>query len=132
MLEDHADAPAQGQQPGAVEPDHLDAIHQDAAGLRPLQPVDAADEGALAGAAAADAAQHLARANFERDVVEGGDSGATGSGQAIADPVDTDDRPRRAAPLLRRNPPGRLRWRWGGTPDRFREQSKAPVCDSTS
>src|SRR3546814_9959379 len=101
MLEDHADAPAQGQQPGAVEPDHLDAIHQDAAGLRPLQPVDAADEGALAGAAAADDAQHLARANFERDVVEGGDSGAAGSGKALADQVETDDRPRRAARLRR-------------------------------
>src|SRR3546814_11060203 len=93
MLEDHADAPAQGQQPGAVEPDHLDAIHQDAAGLRPLQPVDAADEGALAGAAAADDAQHLARANFERDVVEGGeDRKSVVEGKSVSVRVDLGGR----------------------------------------
>src|SRR3546814_17660123 len=81
-------------------------------------PVDAADEGALAGAAAADDAQHLARANFERDVVEGGDSGAAGSGKALADPVETDDRPRRAARLRRRNARGGIRWRWGRSEER--------------
>src|SRR3546814_13628039 len=54
--------------------------------------------------------------DLERDVVEGGDSGAAGSGKALADPVETDDRPRRAARLRRRNARGGIRWRWGGSP----------------
>src|SRR3546814_19174303 len=54
--------------------------------------------------------------DLERDVVEGGDSGAAGSGKALADPVETDDRPRRAARLRRRNARGGIRWRWGGRP----------------
>src|SRR3546814_15973145 len=54
--------------------------------------------------------------DLERDVVEGGDSGAAGSGKALADPVETDDRPRRAARLRRRNARGGIRWRRGGSP----------------
>src|SRR3546814_6059880 len=87
-----SDLPAQGQHPGAVEPHHLDAIHHDAAGLRPLQPVDAADQGALAGAAAADDAEHLAGAHLQRDVLKGGDGRAAGGGEFLADPGEADDR----------------------------------------
>ncbi len=71
VLEDHADAPAQGHQAVFVEVAdvHLVDQHPAAAGL--LQAVDGADQRRLAGAAAADDAEHLAALDRQVDIVQG-------------------------------------------------------------
>ena len=60
MLEDHADAPAQRLQLALAEPGDVAAFDADFSGIRLLQPVEAADQRRLAGAAAADDAEDLA------------------------------------------------------------------------
>ena len=70
MLEDHADAPAQRLQLALAKPADLAAFDEDFAGIRPLQPVEAADQRRLAGAAAADDAEDFALAHAQRDAVQ--------------------------------------------------------------
>ena len=70
MLKDHADAPAHAAQPPAREAGYVDSVYQDGPLFRPLKQVDAADEGALAGAAQPDDAENLARHHVEADALE--------------------------------------------------------------
>ena len=70
FLEDHANPAARGAQALAVERDDVVAIEQDAPGGRLDQPVDAADEGALAGARRADHRDELGPVDHDIDVVE--------------------------------------------------------------
>jgi hypothetical protein len=60
VLEDHADAPAQGHQAVFVERRDVHLIDQHPALAGLLQAVDGAHQRRLAGAAAADDAEHLA------------------------------------------------------------------------
>lgn len=85
VLEHHADPAAGLAQlaPGPVlaagERGEVEAVHGDGAGAGPLQHVDAADEGGLAGAAGADDAVDLALADVQVDAVESGDLAAPGA-----------------------------------------------------
>ena len=69
LLEHHADMAAQLAQIGVRAAD-LDAVGDDGAGLIGLQPVDAAEQRALAGAGAADDGDHVALGDVERDALQ--------------------------------------------------------------
>ncbi len=73
VLEDHADRAARRPQRPLVERADVDAVDDDPARGRLLQPVDEPDQGRLAGPAAADDAHDLAARHGQVDAVEGGD-----------------------------------------------------------
>lgn len=68
MLEDHADAAPQADQRVLVQAADVDAVDPHLAGAGPLQHVDRAQQGRLAGAAAADDAEHLAAPDGKGDI----------------------------------------------------------------
>lgn len=71
MLEDHADASAQRYQPVLVELTDVHMIDQHPASARLLQTIDGTDQRRLAGAAAADDAEHFAALDRQVDTVQG-------------------------------------------------------------
>ncbi len=71
VLEDHADAPAQRHQPVFVEVADVDLIDQHAPAAGLLQAVDGADQRRLAGAAAADDAEHFPALDRQVDTLAG-------------------------------------------------------------
>lgn len=73
MLEDHADAPAQGDQTVFVELADVDLIDQHPPRGRLFQTIDRADQRRLAGAAATDDAEHLAVLDRQIDALQGRD-----------------------------------------------------------
>ncbi|GIE74316.1 hypothetical protein Aph02nite_02660 [Actinoplanes philippinensis] len=73
MLVDHPDpVPGQAQLP-AAQPRHLQATDTDRACIRALQHVDAAQQGALAGAGLPENPEDLPLANPQINPVDGGD-----------------------------------------------------------
>jgi hypothetical protein len=71
VLEDHADASAQGHQAVFVELADVHLIDQHPPAARLLQAVDGADQRRLAGAAAADDAEHFAALDRQVDALQG-------------------------------------------------------------
>ncbi|MNN93429.1 hypothetical protein D3C81_2118760 [compost metagenome] len=69
MLEDHADATAQADQLLAVEGADVLAIDQHLPGRGIFQAVEGADQRGLAGAAAADDAEHFTALNRQIDAL---------------------------------------------------------------
>ncbi len=86
MLEDHADAAAQGDQALAVVAADVFVVDQHLPLAGTLQAIEGADQRGLSGAAAADDAEHFAAADFQVDLPQGLDS----TGVALAQAVETD------------------------------------------
>ncbi|MNN31009.1 hypothetical protein D3C81_1446770 [compost metagenome] len=72
MLEDHADAPTQRHQSVFVELADVHLIDQHPTAARLFQAIDGADQRRLAGAAAADDAEHFAALDRQVDAVQRG------------------------------------------------------------
>lgn len=70
MLEDHADAPTQRHQTVLIELADVDLIDQHPARARLFETVDGADQRRLAGAAAADDAEHFTALDRQVDAVQ--------------------------------------------------------------
>jgi hypothetical protein len=91
MLEDHADAVTGLTQLRAGQGGHVGAVHEDAAGCRPFQQVDGADQRAFAGAAAADDAEDLAAVDGKIDPGQRPDRrAATPAGKVLFNPAKFD------------------------------------------
>ena len=107
MLEDHADAAAQRLQFALAQRRDLAAVDLDGAAVGPFEPVEAADQRRLAGAAAADQAEHLAAPHAERHAVERhGGAETLADGFELGDELRGVDRlPRRQWSVQRRYPP---------------------------
>ena len=91
VLEDHADVPSRGAQRGAVEGGDVGAVDLDPAGGGLLEPGEAADEGRLARAGAADDAVDAAGGEVQVDAVERDDGvSAAGGGEDLAQSVESD------------------------------------------
>lgn len=88
VLEDHADASAQGDQALAVVAADVFVVDQHLPLAGTLQAIEGADQRGLSGAAAADDAEHFAAADFQVDLPQGLDS----TGVALAQAVETDVR----------------------------------------
>lgn len=68
MLEDHADASAQGDQALAVVAADVFVVDQHLPLAGTLQAIEGADQRGLSGATAADDAEHFAAADFQVDL----------------------------------------------------------------
>ena len=70
MLEDHANALADGAQVTLTAPDDILAVDHDPAFIRPFQPVQAAQQRGFAGTGSPDHAEHLATLEREGNIGE--------------------------------------------------------------
>ncbi len=83
VLEDHADASAQGDQALAVVAADVFVVDQHLPLAGTLQAIEGADQRGLAGAAAADDAEHFAAADFQVDLPQGLDPAGVALAQAL-------------------------------------------------
>jgi len=92
VLVDHADAAARLAQLARTERGQFPAGDGDAAAVGFFQQVHQTQQGRLAGAAAADQAEDLARQDVERDLAQGVEAAAFGQREGLAGARDADDR----------------------------------------
>ncbi len=89
VLEDHPHALAKAPQAFGIQRGDIFAVDQDATAGRFFQPVDQAQQGALAGAGVADQAEHLAGADFQPGRLQRGNI-ATGNPVGFMDVLEFD------------------------------------------